>query len=95
MASPTSQTSGLLAAGTYNALYIGKNIINGTIAQPGTTVTVYDSLTAGSGNIVMQITNPGTNSIDHMLNIGVRCDIGISISVVGASSGAIVYFGGN
>lgn len=93
-ASPTSQSTGLLAPGTFNSVYIGKNIINGAIAQPGTTVTVYDSLTAGSGNIILQIVNASTSSIDHMVNIGIRCDIGISITVTGGT-GANVYFGGN
>jgi len=92
MASPTSQSTGLLAAGTYNALYIGRNIINGVIAQPGATVTVYDSLTA-TGNVVVQIVNAGTNSLDHIFNLGVRCDNGITIVVAGGNG--TVYFGAN
>jgi len=93
MASPTSQSTGLLAVNTYNGLYVGKNIINGVIAQPGATVTVWDSLTAGSGNVVVQIVNAGTSSLDHVFNLGVRCDIGLSITVSGAPG--TVYFGAN
>lgn len=95
MASPTSQSTGLLAPTAGTLLYIGKNILNGVIAMPATTITIYDNaLGTATGNIVYQVVNASTSSIDHMLNIGVRCDNGISVVVTGGT-GALVYFGGN
>lgn len=94
MASPTAQSTGLLLAGTYDNLYQGKNIINGVIAMPGSTVTVFDNTTA-TGKVVAQVVNAGTNSIDHVFNLGIRCDIAFSILITGASGAGIVYFGAN
>lgn len=95
MASPTSQSTGLIAPTAGTLLYIGKNILNGVVLQPGTTVTLYDNAAGtATGNIVFQGVNAGTSSLDHMLNIGCRFDIGMSI-VVTAGTGAVVYFSGN
>lgn len=91
MSSGTSQSTGLLAAAQYDSLYIGRNIINAVIASPGSTVTIYDSLTAGTGKVVMQVINTGTNTLDHLFNDGVRVDIAISVLVTGTSG--IVFFG--
>lgn len=95
MASPTAQSTGLIAPTAGTLVYIGKNIINGITAMPGTTITIYDNAAGtATGNIVAQVINAGTSSIDNMFNIGVRCDLGFSV-VVTAGAGAIVYFGGN
>lgn len=95
MASPTSQSTGLLAPTAGTLLYIGKNIVNGVIAMPSTTVTIYDNAAGtATGNILFQAVNAGTSSIDHMLNIGCRADTGLSVVVTGGT-GAIIYFGGN
>lgn len=95
MASPTSQSTGLIAPTAGTLLYIGKNILNGVIAMPGTTVTLYDNAAGtATGNIIHQIVNAGTNSLDHILNIGCRFDIGMSVVVTGGTGG-IIYFSGN
>lgn len=95
MASPTSQSTGLIAPTAGSLLCIGKNIINGVLAMPGTTVTVYDNAAGtATGNILVQVVNASTSSIDHTLNIGVRADNGISV-VVTAGTGAIIHFSGN
>lgn len=95
MANPTSQSTGLIAPTAGTLLYIGKNIVNGAIASPGTTVSIYDNaLGDASGTLVLRVINPGTTTLDHILNIGSRVDNGISV-VVTAGAGAICYFGGN
>lgn len=94
MASPTSQSSGLISTAGL-LLYIGKNIINGLVATPGCTITVYDNAVGtATGNVIAQLINPGTNSADLMFNIGCRCDNGVSV-VTSGGNGGIVYFGGN
>lgn len=94
MANPTSQSSGLLVTAGL-LLYQGRNIVNGLLATPGNTITVYDNAAGtASGNVIAQIINAGTSSQEMMFNIGVRCDNGISI-VSSAGNGGIVYFGGN
>lgn len=94
MANPTSQSSGLITTAGL-LLYTGKNIINGLLATPGNTITVYDNAAGtATGNVIAQVINAGTSSQDLMFNIGVRCDNGVSV-VSTAGNGGIVYFGGN
>ena len=94
MGSPTSQSTGLVpvTAGTLHTN--GRQFVNGVLAMPGATVTLYDNNTGtATGNIVFQVVNAGTNSLDHILQCAVRCDIGLTIVVSGTTTGAIVYFG--
>lgn len=96
MAGPTSQSTGLIAVTAGTLKYIGKNIINGIVAMPGATVTVYDNAVGDtSGNMILQVVNANTSSLDHIMNIGVRCDLGLTVVVSGTTTGGIVFFGGN
>lgn len=92
MASPTAQSSGLLAAGTYT-IFAGKGTLNGILADVGATITAYDNPSAGSGSVVTKAVNAGTSTLDHMFNVAVRFDTGLTVVVSGGN--AIVYWGGN
>jgi hypothetical protein len=95
--SGTSQSSGLLAAGT-NTVYTGKGTLTAlTVITDGTnaaTATVYDN-TAGSGTVLVKVLVPGAAGAMHLpFPIHVRCDTGITIVLAGTGSGAVIHYGG-
>lgn len=94
MSSTSAQSTGLLAVTTGQLLYAGKNLINGVIAMPGATITIYDNAAGtATGNIVAQVVNADTSSHDHIFNVPVRCDLGFTVVISGTTTGAIVFFG--
>jgi len=88
----TAISTGLLAAGTY-LITATKGMMNGVLAMPGATVTCYDNAAGvASGTVLDQAVNAGTSSIDHMYNVPVRFDNGLTVVVSGGSG--IVLWGG-
>ncbi len=92
MATPTTQSSGLIVTAGL-LLSAGRGTVNGLSATPGNTITVYDNAAGtATGNVLAQIVNAGTSTLDVIFDNAVRADNGISIVSV-AGNGGIVYFG--
>jgi len=87
--SATAISSGVLTPGTVT-LATGRGTMNGILAQPGATVTIYDN-TAASGNVLALVVNAGTNTEEYLFNRAIRHDIGLT--VVTAAANSVVYFG--
>lgn len=89
MGSPTAQSTGELAPGTFT-VFNGHMFLNAVVIQPSGVVTIYDNI-AGSGKVVFQFTNAGTSTAWVMFDNAVRCDIGMT--VVSSAGNCNVYFG--
>lgn len=95
--SGTSQSSGLLGAGT-NTVYTGKGTLTAvTVISDGTnaaTATVYDN-TVGSGTVLAKALVSGAIGVFHLpFPIHVRCDVGLTVVLSGTGSGVILHYGG-
>jgi len=56
------------------------------------TVIIYDSKTEASGNELFKITVSGAENIGGIVNLKVKAENGIFISISGTGAEAIVYF---
>ena len=95
-ASNSSLTSGLLAAGTTTVID-RKTRLSGFIAlSDGTnlsTVVIYDNASAASGTVVAKaLSNSSQPTSIQSFDNPVKCDNGITVTVTGTGSGAIIYY---
>jgi hypothetical protein len=90
---PTSKSSGLLAAGT-TAVKASKTYLNAvTAVGDGTnvaTVTVYDNASAGSGTVLWKGVVLHTFSVSFANPV--RAELGITVVVAGTNSGAVIHY---
>ena len=98
MTSPSSRTSGLLAAGTNQVVCGMKTRLNAlTAISDGTntaTVTVYDNASTSSGTIFAKaVATANSGTIFMVFDNPVCTDNGITVTVAGTGSGAVIYYG--
>jgi len=95
--SATSISSGLISAAATTVIVARKSRLNAlAVISDGTnlaTVVVYDNASAASGTVLAKgVATSSCPTVSLVFENPVRAEFGITISVVGTGSGAVVHY---